>query len=69
MSGLTITPMQRYADLKRSFRAMLPSRRKKLSAVQRALGARHDRSFIETMKSEVQAHLAAAGARVSKKGR
>lgn len=35
MSGtLTITPMQRYADLRRTFKGMVPSRRRRLSSIQ-----------------------------------
>jgi hypothetical protein len=80
-SALTITPAQRFNDLKRSFRAILP-RRTKLSAAQhrhigvaaslqqivemaileRALGATHDRLFIERLRAEVHQHLALAGA-------
>jgi hypothetical protein len=79
--ALIITPAMRLSELKRAFKAMLPSRRK-LSAIQahhiaraanyqqviemaileRALGAKHDRLFIERLKAEVQQHLSLAGA-------
>ena len=81
--ALTITSLMRFAELRRQFRAMVTSsRRKKLSSIQthhlaaaaskqqvveiaiieRALGAKHDRNFIERLKAEVKQHLALAGA-------